>query len=92
MVDIANSVNDNSMAKEAIAEKSLGHLLKAVAHLVQLPKHRMWLDYDEEVDALYVHFVDNPSSTHSEMREDGVIFDYKGKELVGVTVMDASHR
>ncbi len=80
------------MAKESIAEKSLGHLLKAVAHLVQLPRHRMWLDYDEEVDVLYVHFVDNPSSTHSEMRENGVIFDYKGKELVGVTVMDASHR
>jgi hypothetical protein len=80
------------MAKEAIAEKSLGHLLKAVAHLVQLPKHRMWLDYDEEVDVLYVHFVDKPSSTHSEMREGGVIFDYRGKELVGVTIMEASHR
>jgi hypothetical protein len=80
------------MAKEAIAEKSLGHLLKAVAHLVQLPKHRMWLDYDEEVDVLYVHFVDKPNSTHSELREDGVIFDYRGKELVGVTVMEASHR
>ena len=80
------------MAKEAIAEKSLGHLLKAVAHLVQLPKHRMWLDYDEEVDVLYVHFVDKPSSTHSELREDGVIFDYRGNELVGVTVMEASHR
>jgi len=80
------------MAKEAIAEKSLEHLLKAVAHLVQLPRHRMWLDYDEEVDVLYVHFVDKPSSTHSEMRENGVIFDYKGKELVGVTVMEASQR
>ncbi len=80
------------MAKEAIAEKSLGHLLKAVAHLVQLPKHRMWLNYDEEVDVLYVHFVDKPNSTHSELREDGVIFDYRGKELVGVTVMEASHR
>jgi uncharacterized protein YuzE len=80
------------MAKEAIAEKSLGHLLKAVAHLVQLPKHRMWLDYDDEVDVLYVHFVEKPVSTHSEMREDGVIFDYRGKELVGVTVMEASHR
>jgi hypothetical protein len=37
----------NRMAKEALAEKSLGHLLKVVSHLVQLPKHRMWLDYDE---------------------------------------------
>ena len=51
------------MAKEAIAEKNVGQLLKAVSHLVQLPKHRMWLDYDEEADVLYLHFVEHPSST-----------------------------
>jgi len=80
------------MAKEAIAEKSLSHLLKAVSHLVRLPKRRMWLDYDEEADVLYVHFIDKPSSTHSEMRADGVILDYKGKDLVGVTILEASQR
>jgi uncharacterized protein YuzE len=52
----------------------------------------MWLDYDEEADVLYVHFVDKPSSTHSEMRADGVILDYKGKDLVGVTILEASQR
>jgi uncharacterized protein YuzE len=80
------------MAKEALAKKSLGHLLKAVSHLVQLPKHRMWLDYDEDADALYVHFVEKANSTHSEMREDGVILDYKDKDLVGVTILEASQR
>ncbi|HXG17585.1 MAG TPA: DUF2283 domain-containing protein [Methylomirabilota bacterium] len=80
------------MAKEALAEKSLGHLLKAVSHLVHLPKHRMWLDYDEEADVLYIHFSAEASATHSEMREDGVILDYRGKDLVGVTILEASHR
>ena len=80
------------MAKEAIAEKNVSHLLKAVPHLVQLPKHRMWLDYDEEADVLYLHFVEHPSSTHSEMRDDGLILDYEGQDLVGVTVLEASHR
>ena len=80
------------MANEAIADKSVGHLLKAVSHLVQLPKRRMWLDYDEEADVLYVHFVEKPSSTHSEMREDGVVLDYTGEDLVGVTVLEASLR
>src|SRR5713101_8764751 len=76
------------MAKEALAEKSLGHLLKAVSHLVQLPRHQMWLDYDEEADVLYVHFVDEADSTHSEMREKGVILDYKDNHLVGVTILE----
>lgn len=80
------------MAKEALAEKNLGHLLKAVSHLVHLPKRRMWLDYDEEVDVLYVHFTPEAVSTHSELKEEGVIFDYKGKDLVGVTILEASQR
>jgi uncharacterized protein YuzE len=52
----------------------------------------MWLDYDEEADVLYVHFADEVNSTHSEMGEDGIIFDYKGQDLVGVTILEASHR
>ena len=52
----------------------------------------MWLDYDEEADALYVHFADKPVSTHSEIRDDGIILDYKGRRLVGVTILDASRR
>jgi uncharacterized protein YuzE len=81
------------MAKSAILEKkSMSHLLKAVSHLVQLPKTHMWLDYDEEADVLYVHFEDQPSSTRSQMRDDGVILDYKGRRLVGVTILEASQR
>jgi len=52
----------------------------------------MWLDYDQEADTLYLHFEDQPSSTHSEMRDDGVILDYKGRRLVGITVLEASQR
>jgi uncharacterized protein YuzE len=80
------------MAVEVLEEKSIGYLLKAVANLVKLPKTQMWLDYDEEADTLYVHFEEKPNSTHSEMREDGVIFDYKGNSLVGITVLEASQR
>ena len=81
------------MAKREILEKkSMAHLLTAVSHLVQLPKKHMWLDYDEEADALYVHFEERPSSTHSEMRDDGVVLDYKGRRLVGVTILEASQR
>ena len=81
------------MAKREILEKkSLSHLLKAVSHLVQLPRTHMWLDYDEEADVLYLHFENRPRSTHSEMRDDGVILDYKGSRIVGVTILEASQR
>ncbi len=80
------------MAKEVLEKKSLEHLLKAVSHLIRLPKRRMRLDYDEEADVLYVHFRDKVASTHSEMQENGVILDYRGNALVGVTVLEASRR
>ena len=80
------------MAKEVLEAKSLDHLLKAASHLVRLPRGQMRLNYDDEVDVLYVHFGDEPKSTHSEMREDGVILDYKGNSLVGVTILEASQR
>ena len=80
------------MAKEVLEEKSIHALLKAIAHLVKLPKTHMWLDYDAEADVVYLHFTEKPQSMHSEMREDGIILDYKGSHLVGLTILDASQR
>jgi uncharacterized protein YuzE len=80
------------MAKEVLEKKNLDHLLKAVSHLVRLPKSQMRLDYDEDADVLYVHFGDKTTSTHSEMKADGVILDYRGSTLVGITILEASRR
>ena len=80
------------MALEALAEESIDHLLKAVHSLLKLPRTKMWLDYDEEADVLYLHFDEKPASNHSEMREDGVVLDYRDDHLVGLTVLAASRR
>jgi uncharacterized protein YuzE len=80
------------MAQEVIEEKSIGYILRAVPHLVRLPKPHIWLDYDSEADVLYLHFEEKPASTHSEMRDDGIILDYKGDCLVGLTILEASQR
>lgn len=60
--------------------------------MAQLTKNHMWLDYDEEADVLYLHFEEQPRSTRSQMRDDGIILDYKGRRLVGVTILEASQR
>ena len=80
------------MAKEKPANETLTHLLEATAHLVRLPRANMRLAYDEEADVLYVQFEDMPLSSHSEMRDDGITFDYKGSRLVGITILEASKR
>jgi uncharacterized protein YuzE len=80
------------MARETIEEQSLMDLLQAASSLVKLPKRHMWLDYDAEADVLYLHFTEKPCSTHSEMRDDGIILDYRGNRLVGLTILDVSCR
>ena len=80
------------MAREILEEKSIDDLLKAVAHLVKPPQSQIWSDYDSEADVLYLHFEDTPSPTHSEMRDDGIILDYRGDRLVGITILEASYR
>ncbi|HUV59064.1 MAG TPA: DUF2283 domain-containing protein [Desulfatiglandales bacterium] len=57
-----------------------------------MPKTKMWLDYDKEADVLYLHFEEKPKSTHSEMRDDGIILDYRDDLLVGLTILEASQR
>ena len=80
------------MAAQILEQPSLSYLLNALANFIKLPATKMWLDYDAEVDVMYVHFEEKPTSTHSEMTEDGILLDYRDETLVGLTVLDASHR
>jgi uncharacterized protein YuzE len=80
------------MAAQILEQPSLNYLLKAIANLVRLPAKKMWLDYDADADVLYVHFEEKPASTHSEMTDEGIILDYRDDQLVGLTVLEASHR
>jgi uncharacterized protein YuzE len=80
------------MVATFLEEKNIGYLLKAMVNFIKLPLTKMWLDYDAEADVLYVHFEEKPNSTHSEIREDGIILDYRDNILVGLTILEASHR
>ena len=80
------------MAAQILEQPGLGCVLKALTNLIKLPSTKMWLDYDADVDVLYVHFEEKPASTHSEMTEAGILLDYRDERLVGLTVLEASHR
>ena len=64
----------------------------ALAQLVgQFPARRLWLDYDQEADVLYVSLKRPQKATDTvDLADEGVLLRYRNKELVGVTVLDAS--
>jgi uncharacterized protein YuzE len=64
-------------------------LLKAAHRRVSLPPGEMWLDYQDDVDTLYISLKEKTQPTHSESDiDDLVVFDYEGEELVGIEIMD----
>ncbi|MDT7907295.1 MAG: DUF2283 domain-containing protein [Candidatus Calescibacterium sp.] len=52
----------------------------------------MWIDYDKEADVLYISFRRPQRATDTEMIDDGILIRYKGDEIVGITILEASKR
>jgi len=73
-------------------ENTLKEVYVLVSHFIKLPETKMWVDYDKEADVLYISFKRPQKATDSEMLENGVLLRYKGTQLVGITVLDASKR
>lgn len=81
------------MAKTIIGEKMLSEIYEATPHLLKFPETRMWIDYDKKADVLYISFKRPQKATESVMLEKkGMLLRYKDKQLVGITVLDASKR
>jgi uncharacterized protein YuzE len=56
-------------------------------------KHEtIWATYDREADVLYLHFKKPNHADDAEMTDDDIITRYEGKEIVGMTILNASKR
>ena len=65
---------------------------KLIPHLMNMPLKKMWIDYDKDADVFYINFKKPQRATDSEMLDNGILLRYRGTELVGITIMDASKR
>ncbi len=50
------------------------------------------VDYDEEADVLYISLQRPQKATNTVMTDDGMLLRYRGQQLVGITILDASIR
>ena len=65
---------------------------RAVPLLLTFPAQRFWVDYDADADVLYISFQRPQQATDTEMTEEGILLRYRGKDLMGITILDASTR
>lgn len=80
------------METQRVEEKNIEQIVEATPYLLKFPYRKMWIDYDKEADVLYINFKRPQKATDSEMNKDGILLRYRGEELVGMTILDASRR
>lgn len=87
------TVKGKARPRKARPTKAIAGAL-ALAKLVKdLPASKLWLDYDEEADVLYVSLKRPQQATETVEWEDGeILLDYRETELVGITILNASTR
>jgi uncharacterized protein YuzE len=79
------------MAKRTAVARAVDDISEAVPHLIRLPQKKAWIDYDEQADVLYISLKRPQKATDTKLLAEKVILlRYRNKELVGVTVLDAS--
>jgi len=78
--------------EKSIASQTVKPVAEAVPLLLKFPERRFWVDYDEEADVLYISFRRPQQATDTEMTEEGILLRYRGDEIVGITILDASTR
>ena len=79
------------MEKKLTAEAA-APILQAMPYLIRFPSQRFWVDYDAEADVLYVSLKRPQKATDSVLTDNGVLLRYRGDQLVGVTILEASAR
>ena len=65
---------------------------RAIPLLLTFPAQRFWVDYDADADVLYISFQRPQQATETQMTDEGILVRYRGKDLVGITILDASTR
>lgn len=75
------------MAKALGRTQCVKEVVEAMPHLKRLPSNHMWIDYDREADVLYVSFDRPQRATDSVLQNDNVVLRYRGKKLVGITII-----
>ena len=72
-----------------MVEKTLEKIYKSVPLFTEFPSEHTWVDYDKGADVLYINF-ERPQVADDSVLSDNVLIRKKNKEIIGVTIMNAS--
>ena len=70
----------------------IGKCTTIASDMIKLPIQHVWLDYDKEADVLYMSFRKPQRATKTIETDQDILIRKDGREIVGLTIMNASSR
>jgi len=71
-------------------ESFIKNCLIMATDMVKLSAQQVWIDYDREADVLYMSFRKPQRATKTIEIEEDVLIRKDGRDIVGITVINAS--
>ena len=75
-----------------MAQLAIEEYIKMIPAVKYSPSKYLWSSYDSEADVLYINFKKPSHADDSELTDDNVIIRYEGKNIIGLTILNASKR
>ena len=75
-----------------MAAAEVDKIRELIPHLLNIPHKKVWVDYDEGADVLYVNFKKPSHADDSELTDDDVIIRYEKGSIVGMTFLQAKKK
>ncbi len=75
-------------------EDFIGKCVTIASNILKLTSkfNHLWLDYDKEADVLYMSFKKPQKATKTIETDNDILIRKDGKDIVGITIMNASTR
>jgi uncharacterized protein YuzE len=70
----------------------ISNCIAVAAKVTKLPSQHVWLDYDKEADVLYMSFRKPQRAKETVEVEEDILIRKDGKEIVGLTILNASRK
>ena len=70
----------------------VSNCVTVATEMLKLPTQHMWLDYDKQADVLYMSFRKPQRATETIELGDDILIRKDGKDIVGLTILNASAR
>jgi len=71
--------------------EKVSDILDFLPYILIMPSNRIWIDYDDEADVLYISFR-KPQQANDSIMEDDIIYHYHDEVLVGMTILNAKNK